>query len=154
MCHNLSVALYFHFLWLQVFNGVFLKVNKATVNMLHRVEPYVTYGYAKTHYLMYILLHSFLLCRFLVYEFISGILIWRVSGNWSTRGAMERLTGRELLWLTTLSSNRSVFELDSFHLPHLTLVKSALSGLNEIDPHVGLNFCPICSSQNASYLRF
>ncbi|KAH6797489.1 Ribosomal protein L30/L7 family protein [Perilla frutescens var. hirtella] len=29
----------------QIFNGVFLKVNKATVNMLHRVEPYVTYGY-------------------------------------------------------------------------------------------------------------
>jgi hypothetical protein len=30
----------------QIFNGVFLKVNKATVNMLLRVEPYVTYGYA------------------------------------------------------------------------------------------------------------
>ncbi|XP_050380177.1 60S ribosomal protein L7-2-like [Argentina anserina] len=29
----------------QVFNGVFLKVNKATLNMLHRVEPYVIYGY-------------------------------------------------------------------------------------------------------------
>ncbi|KAG7036388.1 60S ribosomal protein L7-3, partial [Cucurbita argyrosperma subsp. argyrosperma] len=29
----------------QIFNGVFLKVNKATLNMLHRVEPYVTYGY-------------------------------------------------------------------------------------------------------------
>ncbi|KAG6625041.1 hypothetical protein CIPAW_16G067800 [Carya illinoinensis] len=30
----------------QIFNGVFLKVNKATVNMMHRVvEPYVTYGY-------------------------------------------------------------------------------------------------------------
>ncbi|CAA0830111.1 60S ribosomal protein L7-3 [Striga hermonthica] len=29
----------------QIFNGVFLKVNKATVNMLHGVEPYVTYGY-------------------------------------------------------------------------------------------------------------
>ncbi|KAH7866069.1 hypothetical protein Vadar_015155 [Vaccinium darrowii] len=29
----------------RIFNGVFLKVNKATVNMLHRVEPYVTYGY-------------------------------------------------------------------------------------------------------------
>ncbi|MED6183029.1 60S ribosomal protein L7-4 [Stylosanthes scabra] len=29
----------------QIFNGVFVKVNKATVNMLHRVEPYVTYGY-------------------------------------------------------------------------------------------------------------
>ncbi|KAM3397786.1 hypothetical protein P3S68_001299 [Capsicum galapagoense] len=26
----------------QIINGVFLKVNKATVNMLHRVEPYVT----------------------------------------------------------------------------------------------------------------
>ncbi|KAK7833515.1 60s ribosomal protein l7-3, partial [Quercus suber] len=29
----------------KIFNGVFLKVNKATVNMLQRVEPYVTYGY-------------------------------------------------------------------------------------------------------------
>ncbi|XP_010040056.1 60S ribosomal protein L7-2 [Eucalyptus grandis] len=29
----------------QIFNGVFLKVNKATVNILHRVEPYVTFGY-------------------------------------------------------------------------------------------------------------
>ncbi|CAM8960075.1 hypothetical protein QQ045_005802 [Rhodiola kirilowii] len=29
----------------QIFNGVFLKVNKATMNMLQRVEPYVTYGY-------------------------------------------------------------------------------------------------------------
>eukprot|EP00897_Mesotaenium_endlicherianum_P003970 jgi/Mesen1/3600/ME000020S03137 len=30
----------------QIFNGVFMKVNKATLNMLHKVEPYVTYGYA------------------------------------------------------------------------------------------------------------
>ncbi|CBI18484.3 hypothetical protein VitviT2T_014320 [Vitis vinifera] len=29
----------------QIFNGVFLKVNKATMNMLHRDEPCVTYGY-------------------------------------------------------------------------------------------------------------
>ncbi|KAK1291834.1 60S ribosomal protein L7-4 [Acorus calamus] len=29
----------------QIFNGVFLKVNKATMGMLRRVEPYVTYGY-------------------------------------------------------------------------------------------------------------
>lgn len=29
----------------QIFNGVFMKVNKATLNMLHKVEPYVTYGY-------------------------------------------------------------------------------------------------------------
>nr|CAB3448558.1 unnamed protein product [Digitaria exilis] len=28
----------------QIFNGVFLKVNKATINMLCRVEPYVAYG--------------------------------------------------------------------------------------------------------------
>ncbi|XP_027337041.1 uncharacterized protein LOC113850673 [Abrus precatorius] len=28
----------------QIFNGVFLLVNKAIKNMLHRVEPYVTYG--------------------------------------------------------------------------------------------------------------
>jgi hypothetical protein len=42
-----SVDLFFRFFWPQIFNGVFLKVNKATVNMLHRVEPYVTYGYTK-----------------------------------------------------------------------------------------------------------
>ncbi|XP_057751699.1 60S ribosomal protein L7-4-like [Arachis stenosperma] len=36
---------YFKFFWLQIFNGVFLKVNKATMNMLHRIESYVTYGY-------------------------------------------------------------------------------------------------------------
>ncbi|WOL05517.1 hypothetical protein Cni_G14246 [Canna indica] len=29
----------------QIFNGIFLKVNKATMSMLQRVEPYVTYGY-------------------------------------------------------------------------------------------------------------
>jgi large subunit ribosomal protein L7e len=29
----------------QIFNGVFMRVNKATLNMLHKVEPYVTYGY-------------------------------------------------------------------------------------------------------------
>ncbi|XP_043719022.1 60S ribosomal protein L7-2-like [Telopea speciosissima] len=29
----------------QIFNGVFLKVNKATMNMLHKVEPFITYGY-------------------------------------------------------------------------------------------------------------
>eukprot|EP00850_Spirogloea_muscicola_P014027 SM000098S25107 [mRNA] locus=s98:272544:274240:- [translate_table: standard] len=29
----------------QIFNGVFMKVNKATINMLQRVEPYVTFGY-------------------------------------------------------------------------------------------------------------
>ncbi|KAH8970281.1 hypothetical protein BDL97_02G081000 [Sphagnum fallax] len=32
-------------LFTQIFNGVFMKVNKATINMLRRVEPYVTYGY-------------------------------------------------------------------------------------------------------------
>ncbi|CAA0829191.1 60S ribosomal protein L7-3 [Striga hermonthica] len=35
----------FLFCLVKIFNGVFLKVNKATVNMLHRVEPYVNYGY-------------------------------------------------------------------------------------------------------------
>lgn len=29
----------------QIFNGVFIKINKATLNMLRRVEPYVAYGY-------------------------------------------------------------------------------------------------------------
>ncbi|CAG7881106.1 unnamed protein product [Brassica rapa] len=32
-------------LYKAIFNGVFLKVNKATINMLRRVETYVTYGY-------------------------------------------------------------------------------------------------------------
>lgn len=29
----------------QIHNGVFVKVNKATTNMLRRVEPYITWGY-------------------------------------------------------------------------------------------------------------
>ena len=29
----------------QLNNGVFIKINKATMNMLKRVEPYVVYGY-------------------------------------------------------------------------------------------------------------
>ena len=29
----------------QLHNGVFVKLNKATINMVRRVEPYVTYGY-------------------------------------------------------------------------------------------------------------
>ncbi|GJQ10098.1 hypothetical protein GpartN1_g4856.t1 [Galdieria partita] len=29
----------------QIHNGVFVKVNKATMQMLHRVEPYIAYGY-------------------------------------------------------------------------------------------------------------
>jgi len=29
----------------QIFNGVFVRLNKATINMLRLVEPYITYGY-------------------------------------------------------------------------------------------------------------
>ena len=29
----------------QIHNGVFVKLNKATINMLRKVEPYITYGY-------------------------------------------------------------------------------------------------------------
>ncbi len=29
----------------QLHNGVFVRLNKATMNMIRRVEPYVTYGY-------------------------------------------------------------------------------------------------------------
>lgn len=29
----------------QINNGVFVKINKATANMLKRIEPYITYGY-------------------------------------------------------------------------------------------------------------
>lgn len=49
----------------QIFNGVFLKVNKATVNMLHRVEPYVTYGYTSCLFTLPILFES------PVYSFVS-----------------------------------------------------------------------------------
>jgi hypothetical protein len=50
-CLGLTISVLYtsladHFVVLkQIFNGVFMKVNKATVNMLRRVEPYVTYGY-------------------------------------------------------------------------------------------------------------
>ena len=33
-------------LWLrQLYNGVFIRLNKTTINMFHLVEPFVTYGY-------------------------------------------------------------------------------------------------------------
>jgi large-conductance mechanosensitive channel len=38
----------------QIFNGVFMKVNKATVNMLRRVEPYVTYGYILQEFIIFL----------------------------------------------------------------------------------------------------
>ncbi|KAF9616738.1 hypothetical protein IFM89_032257, partial [Coptis chinensis] len=41
-CRNRMI---FYLLVIYLFNGVFLKVNKATVNMMCRVEPYVTFGY-------------------------------------------------------------------------------------------------------------
>lgn len=55
----------------QIFNGVFLKVNKATVNMLHRVEPYVTYGY---HSIL-VLMRCILLRLILILEFLYLLLI-------------------------------------------------------------------------------
>lgn len=57
----------------QINNGVFLKVNKATVNMLRLIEPYVTYGFvvALRAYLRYVVvmmpsslaLPSVIVCR-------------------------------------------------------------------------------------------
>ena len=29
----------------QLHNGVFVRLNKASINLLRRVEPYITYGY-------------------------------------------------------------------------------------------------------------
>jgi len=29
----------------QIHNGAFVRINKATVNLLRRVEPYITFGY-------------------------------------------------------------------------------------------------------------
>lgn len=39
---------------LQINNGVFVKVTKATEQMLRLVEPYVTYGYAENPYILVI----------------------------------------------------------------------------------------------------
>jgi large subunit ribosomal protein L7e len=33
----------------QLHNGAFVKLNKATINMIRKVEPYVTYGYPSKH---------------------------------------------------------------------------------------------------------
>ncbi|KAG4129843.1 hypothetical protein ERO13_D09G105100v2 [Gossypium hirsutum] len=42
-----------------IFNGVFLKVNKAKMNMLHLVEPYVTYWYLLPFWLPRFFFHQF-----------------------------------------------------------------------------------------------
>jgi large subunit ribosomal protein L7e len=46
----------------QIFNGVFMKVNKATINMLRRVEPYVTYGYTHNLQILTLLQFQFASC--------------------------------------------------------------------------------------------
>jgi len=35
----------------QIHNGVFIKLNKATINMLRMVEPYIAYGYVFIYFL-------------------------------------------------------------------------------------------------------
>ncbi|KAK8279688.1 hypothetical protein V6Z12_D09G127900 [Gossypium hirsutum] len=42
-----------------IFNGVFLKVNKAKMNMLHLVEPYVTYWYLLPFWLPRFFFHQY-----------------------------------------------------------------------------------------------
>ncbi|KAI3838913.1 hypothetical protein MKX03_002689 [Papaver bracteatum] len=37
--------MYMHFILMHIFNGVFIKVNKATLQMLQRVGPYVLFLY-------------------------------------------------------------------------------------------------------------
>jgi ribosomal protein L30/L7E len=32
---------------LQIHNGVFVRANKATINMLRIIEPYIAYGYGQ-----------------------------------------------------------------------------------------------------------
>ena len=94
----------FFFSLKQIFNGVFLKVNKATVNMLQRVEPYVTYGcvflsLSPSGHLAFINICSSKfawslinwLCMFI------DIPTWRVWGNWSIKEDMESWTSRELV---------------------------------------------------------
>jgi len=78
---------------LQIFNGVFLKVNKATMNMLHRVEPYVTYGYPNL----------------------------KSVRELYTREDMENSTNREFPWPKTPSSNRLLGSLELSALKILSM---------------------------------
>lgn len=34
----------------QLNNATFVRINKATINMLHRIEPYIAYGYRRVQY--------------------------------------------------------------------------------------------------------
>lgn len=60
----------------QLHNGAFVRINKASVNLLRKIEPYVTYGYI-SHYL--------------------DILLERPSGSLSTREATARSITKEFL---------------------------------------------------------
>ena len=41
-----------------IFNGVFVRANERTLDMLRKVQPYVTYGYHKTTCLLLFLYHA------------------------------------------------------------------------------------------------
>lgn len=47
----------------RIFNGVFLKANEGVMEILHKVEPYVTYGYVELILNPYSLLCGFVSCR-------------------------------------------------------------------------------------------
>ena len=90
----------------QLHNGVFVRLNKASINLLRRVEPYITYGY----YLNYL-----------------DIPQGPPSADSSTREDSARFKDRESLSLATpLSSNPSARNRTS-SVSRISLTKSKQS---------------------------
>ena len=81
---------------LQIHNGVFIKLNKATMNMLRVVQPYVAYGSVQLF---------FFCIMFMYYEWFNHISLWQGHPTWHPVGWPSLALSQWLLELSVLETH-------------------------------------------------
>ena len=93
----------------QIFNGVFLKVNKVTTNMLHKVEPQVTRGYTLHNWYSWKYVYRMKLIYYLFYLVMDEIMVTCGLHHQEVLSrdiaVMKQSTRYEWEWLSSSLSN-------------------------------------------------
>ena len=82
---------------LQIHNGVFIKLNKATMNMLRVVQPYVAYGLVQ--------LFFFGCIKYMYCAWFSHISLWKEHPTWHLVGWPSLALSQWLLELSVLETH-------------------------------------------------
>ena len=85
---------------LQIHNGVFIKLNKATMNMLRVVQPYVAYGLVQ-------LFFFFCCIKYMYCAWFSHISLWKEHPTWHPVGWPSLALSQWLLELSVLETHHS-----------------------------------------------